>query len=183
MKKTPLSYHTFHDIYALLFIVNFLGILFFGLYPGFQAFTKKRSFLGNMKDKNKEFSTLLTTAERKEALSQEIEPYLSSLDKAIPDAVYGDEVIKELLLMASKHGYNLSNISFKSSDDPFTLVSVSLTGDFNDLDAFLEKLENSEMGFSISSLAISFEDKKAKAEDSITLELKLFNLKEGKGKS
>jgi hypothetical protein len=178
MKKSPISFQTYHNLYAFLFFLNVFGILALGIFPGVQSIVKKQQFLADMKDKSEQFDVMIETAKEKNQLYAEVEPYLPALDKAILNESYGDQIIVELLFLVSKSGYKLEKVGFLNRDETYTTLTLTLEGSFASLDTLIEDMETADMSIVIDTLKVSFYKKDPTKKQRVTMNIKIFNLKD-----
>ncbi len=180
MKKPLISYNTFHDLYVFIFCLNLFGMLFFGIYPSARSILRKRQFLKEIDEKNNQFALMLSAVEEKENYFREIKPYLPALNKAIPDKVYGDKLIEEMLFLTSSHAFSLNDLSISNRDDNTTDFSVSLEGDFERIDELLDSLENTDLSLKVNSVKINFSDRIIGGDQNIDISIRMYNLNEEK---
>ncbi|MBD3365942.1 hypothetical protein GF360_01210 [candidate division WWE3 bacterium] len=174
-KKAPISFRAYHDLYVLLLFLHIFGLRTFGTRPATKALYKKYKFFREAQAKNVEFAETLNTAQQKNHVYTDVEPYLPALNEAIPGEVYGDEEIVEVLLLVSPHAYKLEDVNFSERGGNYTKMTVSLEGSFKNLDSLLKSIEASPLSLSVENVSVSF-TKKLSKEDQISLSLKLYNL-------
>ena len=178
MKKKMITYNTFHDLYALIFFLNVFGLGAFGIYPATSSFLKKQNFLGDLKSKNEELSSLLVKAQEKSRIYEQLQRYLPTLNALIPDAIYGDRVVTELLALTAKEGYTLGNVSFSSIDENSSTITCSAEGPFEKLSDLLGALESSTLSTEITDVSVSFSEKDEEHLSGISINLNVYSLGE-----
>lgn len=178
MKKGPLSYRTYHDIYALLLFVNLFGVLAFGVRPGVAAILQKRAFLSQIEEKNALFSRLVESAGKSEQTYLAAQPYFSSLDKAYPVTVRGEQLIRDLVSIAGSSGYILTSASFSTKEDTVISADISLEGEFSNLPRLLEAVDSYQRSLKVEDVNVNFSQGKVKEGRVIlSVGLKVFSLK------
>lgn len=110
---------------------------------------------------NESLLALQTEYDELNALSEEIsksEATQEALKKAVPAGMQQDELILELVDMAEKAGFNAKVLSFSKREDQTygsaLGISLSLTGDYEKLIAYLQLIEGAERLFDVSSITV-----------------------------
>lgn len=82
--------------------------------------------------------------------------------KAIPTAMYQDEVIRDLIRILEKHDVVLNSIGFADSGSSYESigvlrVSASFDGSYSDLEGFLRSLETNQRIFQVETINVQVE--------------------------
>ena len=178
MRKKLVTYNTFHDFYALILFLNIFGLGVFGIYPATISLVKKPNFLSEFKIKNEELSSLLVKAQEEAQIQEQLQPYLPALNAAIPDDIYGDRVVAELLVLTAKEGYTLENVSFSLGGENFSIVHFSAEGPFEELGKLLVAIEDSKLSMEITEISMSFSKQDTKHLPRISVDLNVYSLRE-----
>lgn len=174
MKKLPISYRTYHDLYALLLFVNVAAIGVFGLRPAFSSILEKKKFLQKIQAKQETFVQLHRSAQEKDRIFDSVQPYIPQINRAYPNNLNDDTLVVDLISLTGSGGYALQGVTFTRNAKTITGAQVNLKGPFQNLYRLLSTLANYEGSVKVESVQVSLSDKGE--EDRVNLSLKLYSL-------
>jgi hypothetical protein len=174
-----ISYARFYDLYAFFVLICIFIIVPFGIFPAVSAYSKKLESKQELQARELQIDQALKDARDMRYMNEDIQPYLLELNKAIPTGFSGEDFIPEILSITAQNNFLLKsvNISPESTSD-FVSISVTVDGAFSNLENLSKSLEDSPYSIIIDSFKVSFPQRGVFADQTVTLQLRVYSLLE-----
>lgn len=174
-----ISYARFYDLYAFFVFTCIFIIIPFGIFPAISAYSKKLESKQELQTRELQIDQALKDARDMRYMNEDVQPYLLTLDKAIPTGFSGENFIPEILSITAKNDFLLRSVDFSpESTSDLVSTSISVDGAFSNLENLSKDLEDSSYSIIIDSLKVSFPQRGVFADQTVTLQLRIYSLLE-----
>ena len=180
MEKKTLTYAKFYDLYAVALFVCVFIIIPFGIYPSLKEYSKKRTNIQKLEQKNNQLNQILSDIKNLKYLEEDVAPYVQRLEEAIPSDFSGETFVRDVVLTAIKSEYSMKSANFTHNPlNNNVSIDLILQGNFNNLPKFIADLENLPISIAINSVDINLSGKtgaRDKDKDLVKIQLTAFVL-------